>query len=124
MEHSVIKAMSPSMQRSYGALLLQDRLSTVTQGEWSLVGAPSQDIRYVREILCGAEGVAKVCSLPSTREHEALANAKLVAAAPKLAKASFYALALVCDRFPHQHGCADVGQVWGLLDEALRAAFE
>lgn len=43
MEHDVIKAMSPAMRRSYGALLLQDRMSKVTQGPWMLFGTPPQE---------------------------------------------------------------------------------
>lgn len=124
MELNVIKAMSPAMRRSYGALLLQDRMFKVTQGPWMLFGNPSQDIRFAQSVHAGSEEVAKIRSLPSAREDEALANAKLIAAAPLMAKAAFLSLALLCDRFPHEHGCADVGLAWGALDEALRLAFE
>ncbi len=124
MEHDVIKAMSPAMQRSYGALLLQDRLLNFTQGPWAVFGTPSQDIRFARSVHARSEEVAKIRSMPSSREDEALANAKLIAAAPKLAKAAFLSLALICDRFPHGHGCPDVGLAWAALDEALRLGFE
>lgn len=123
MDFDVIKAMSPAMQRSYGALLLQDRLANITSGEWQPQGAASHDIRFARTIHCSDGEVAKVCSFSSSRESEALANAQLIAAAPKLAKAAFLALSLLCDRFPHEHGSPEVGVAWGALDEALRAAF-
>lgn len=124
LSREIVEAMSPSMQRSYGALLLEDRLAKVTSGSWEAHGDPSRDIRFVQTIRGGDMEIARVASLSGSREDEALANTKLIAAAPKLARAAFLALALICDRFPHEHGSADVGLAWEALDNALRHAFE
>ena len=124
LSRDVIEAMSPSMKRSYGALLLKERLAIVTSGNWVSYADPLGDIRFVQTIRGGDVEIARVTTLSSSREDEALANAKLIAAAPLLARAAFLALAMICDRFPHDHGGSDVGLAWGALDNAIRHAFE
>ena len=58
----------------------------------------------------------------SVASLEAIANARVIAAAPGMLAACRLALALVKDTWIYEHGSESVGNVWGALAHAIDAA--
>jgi hypothetical protein len=78
--------------------------------------------RRAGQLAIYGHGGAEIAEILAATNPDALANARLIAAAPELLAACRLALGVFRTQFPLEHGNPEIGEAWGALESVMERA--